>query len=202
MLKITEKIFKIDNLKLSSMFLIIEKDGLTFVDAGTAEDLDEIKRQMENAGLKFGEVTRIIITHAHMDHIGTLQALGELTDADVYVNGGDYGRIKDKVSSARLHKTNDKDKIGSAECIHIPGHTDGSMALYFEEGRVLLSGDSLFNINGLSLSPEKYCKDFSEYKKNVVKLLNYSVDILCTSHGPHISKSCNQRIKDVIESSI
>lgn len=198
MIKITEKIYKIENLKLSNVYLLKEEDGMMLVDTGTPEDFDEIKRQLENAGISLSEIAKIIITHAHMDHVGTLSALSRETGADVYVHEDDYERIKDKVSQGKLHKVKDKDKLGGLEFIHIPGHTDGTAAVYHKESKVLLSGDCLFNNNGLSLPPEGFCVDFAQFKKNVVKLLDYDVEILCTGHGPHIDKSCNQRIHDVI----
>lgn len=52
--------------------LLWDSDGATLVDTGVPGQLDMIRRQIENAGVDFESINRIIITHQDVDHIGGL----------------------------------------------------------------------------------------------------------------------------------
>ena len=202
MQKITDNIYKLERLKVSSVYLIKEEGMLTIIDTGMAGDLGAIKKEMALANAKIEKLNRIIITHAHMDNVGNLKKLSALSGAQVYVHEGDYGEIKSKVPDGKLHALKDKEQIdmlGKTEVVHVPGHTDGSIALYAKDKKILFGGDCLFNNKGLSLPPEIFNKDTALFKKSVVKLLDYDVDMLCTAHGPHIEGGCNEKIAMVIE---
>jgi glyoxylase-like metal-dependent hydrolase (beta-lactamase superfamily II) len=52
--------------------LLWDSDGTTLIDTGVPGQLDIIRRQIENAGVDFESVNRIILTHQDVDHIGGL----------------------------------------------------------------------------------------------------------------------------------
>jgi glyoxylase-like metal-dependent hydrolase (beta-lactamase superfamily II) len=105
-------------------------------------------------------VKQIVITHAHIDHIGGAGKLKRLTGAPVLLNTNDQMLLKmldvqagwcgmrppeDIVIDASI-TTGEKLKTGSlvAEVIHTPGHTEGSVCLYLESEKKLIAGDTLF----------------------------------------------------------
>src|SRR5919197_512482 len=80
-------------------------------------------------------VTAILITHAHIDHIGGAQKLKAATGAPVYMNEND----------SPLHD-GDRLRLGATEllALHTPGHTQGSVSIWIPSENKLIAGDTLF----------------------------------------------------------
>lgn len=106
-------------------------------------------------------VKQIIITHAHIDHVGGAMKLREAIGAPILVNESDYALLKmldvqaawlgmqdpGKVEVAASLGEADKVQAGSltASVLHTPGHTEGSLCLYFPAEKTLIAGDTLFS---------------------------------------------------------
>lgn len=104
--------------------------------------------------------TQIIVTHAHLDHIAGARRLSQMTGAPVYYNQLDLPlvAIMDQQAewigvgvpeTAPPHASAEegmKLQVGTlqGEVMHTPGHTEGSICLYFPQQTLLLAGDTLF----------------------------------------------------------
>jgi len=67
-------------------FFIVGEDGLTLVDSGLAKKKDTILGAVAGADRQPPDLKHILITHHHIDHIGSLAALKEATGAKCYVH--------------------------------------------------------------------------------------------------------------------
>jgi glyoxylase-like metal-dependent hydrolase (beta-lactamase superfamily II) len=125
------------------------------VDPG--DDIARILEVVKRHGLT---VKAIVITHAHIDHIGGAQKLKQATGAPVYMNPDDAElqemldvqagwlgmRPPEQVEIDAPAKDGDKLVVGATEfhVLHTPGHTQGSISLWIPSERKLVAGDTLF----------------------------------------------------------
>ncbi len=125
------------------------------VDPG--DNIDEIVAVLRKHELK---VTAIVITHAHIDHIGGAAKLKALTQAPVYMNVKDQelydhlewqaqwlGMATPKQTTIDTPaRDGDTLVLGAAtfHVLHTPGHTQGSLCLWIPEENKLVAGDTLF----------------------------------------------------------
>jgi hydroxyacylglutathione hydrolase len=121
------------------------------------DDIADILAIIEKHKLK---VRQIVITHAHIDHVGGAMKLRAATGAPILLNQNDYTLLKmldvqadwiGMQSPGKVeidHSLGEKDSVqaGSllANVIQTPGHTEGSICLYFPAERTLIAGDTLF----------------------------------------------------------
>ena len=121
------------------------------------DDIADVLALIQKHKLK---VKQIVITHAHIDHVGGAMKLRAATGAPILLNHNDYTLLKmldlqadwiGMQSPGKVeidHSLNDQDKVeaGSliAHVMHTPGHTEGSICLYFPAEQKLIAGDTLF----------------------------------------------------------
>ena len=130
------------------------REGLV-VDPG--DQVDDVLEIIERHGL---HLKAIIITHAHIDHIGGAQKLKQATGAPVYMNLNDMELQKgldrqaawlgveppEPVAIDAPARDGDRLLIGATELLvlHTPGHTQGSISLWIPAEEKLVAGDTLF----------------------------------------------------------
>jgi hydroxyacylglutathione hydrolase len=121
------------------------------------DDVEQVLGLVRKHGLT---VKQIVITHAHIDHVGGAMKLKKATSAPILLNQNDHALLKmldvqaawigmatpGEVEIDQNLRHGDKVTTGSlnAEVLHTPGHTEGSICLYFASERKLLAGDTLF----------------------------------------------------------
>lgn len=87
MREIAANVYMFAGLMVGRVYAIKDPDGLTVIDAGLPLAADRILRQVTAAGYAPADVKRILITHAHPDHVGGLPALQAATGAEVFTSG-------------------------------------------------------------------------------------------------------------------
>lgn len=129
-------------------------DKVIFVDP--ADKGQQIYKKLKEAGF---EVAAILLTHGHFDHIWGCNELREAAGVKVYAYEGEKTLCEDAVKNVsdyagRPYTVTVDEYLKDGQSLTIegmtfrviatPGHTEGSCCYYFEEDKILVSGDTLF----------------------------------------------------------
>ena len=121
------------------------------------DQIEDILQILRDAKL---QLKQIVVTHAHIDHVGGAMKLKAATGAPILMNQSDYALLKMLGMQAAwvgVHPPGDvriDEGIGdgrvlqiggiAGNVIHTPGHTEGSICLHFPQQKKLIAGDTLF----------------------------------------------------------
>ena len=171
-------------------------DGLILIDAGiNFEPIQNIEKE----GFKLADIKHCLITHGHLDHFGVCHRLKEFNkNIKFYAHELDAERIEQKLTGPfpnqfyanykyepvkvtnRITNDNEILKFGQLKfkCIHIPGHTPGSLAyvLSIEGKNIIFAGD----IPGIAINIGD--GDLYKYINSMEKILALDIDIMCEGH--------------------
>jgi len=152
-----KNLFRLTRFGMVNCFLVKEDDGLTLVDTGLAGSALGIRGAANSLG---SAIRRIVLTHAHVDHVGSVDALlrelpasefligqreSRLLTGDFILDAGENGKKLlgfPGVKSRPSRCLNDGDRVGSLQTISSPGHTPGHMAYLDIRDGSLLAGDA------------------------------------------------------------
>jgi glyoxylase-like metal-dependent hydrolase (beta-lactamase superfamily II) len=149
-------------------YLVREEDGFTLVDTLIPRSSKPILEAARSAG---APIVRIALTHAHGDHIGSLDALAAvLPGVEVVISSRDArllakdrtmdpgepdSKLRGSYPGAKTVPTSTfevGDHIGSLEVIGAPGHTPGHVAFFDRRDGTLLCGDAYSTLGGVATS--------------------------------------------------
>jgi glyoxylase-like metal-dependent hydrolase (beta-lactamase superfamily II) len=160
------------------------------------DDIESVLALVRKHKLK---IKQIVITHAHIDHIGGAMKLRAATGAPILLNQNDQALLKMMdiqaswigVASPGLiqidQSLSDADRVTAgnlgATIMHTPGHTEGSICLYFPAEQKLIAGDTLFagSIGRTDLPGGSFPKIMSSLHEKVLSLPDETVVV--PGHG-------------------
>jgi glyoxylase-like metal-dependent hydrolase (beta-lactamase superfamily II) len=190
-------------------YLVEEEDSLTLVDAALPNNVKAILQAAKQLGKP---INRIVLTHAHADHIGSLDALKELLpNVQVYISkrdarllSGDQtldsnepnvpirGALPKNVRTKPDVLLVDGDRVGSLLAVAAPGHTPGSMAFLDTRNDILIVGDAFQTRAGVAVSgqvkllfpfPAMATWDKQTSLETARRLRNLEPSLIASGHG-------------------
>lgn len=213
-------------IKGANVIVIVEKE-LTLIDTGLYGSSPRIIDFIQHLGRSPEEISLIILTHHHLDHMGGLDELRRVSPAKVALHKNDMGERRIVPSIAAKYgipltqlpstlrsvfsiRSEDIDiqleggevlkPLGGLEIIHTPGHTPGGISLFSQQNRLLIVGDALRKQRkALSLPPKMVSSDLTQALKSVKRLAQLDFNILCFGHGLPLSDDVHTKMKDLIE---
>jgi glyoxylase-like metal-dependent hydrolase (beta-lactamase superfamily II) len=161
-------LIKLTRMWVMNCYLVREDDGLTLVDTTIGGSADGILAAARAEG---APIVRILLTHAHNDHVGSLDALhAQLPEADVLITARDArflhgdksldpgepqvklrgGYPVCQTTPTRLLQPGDH--VGSLEVIASPGHTPGHASFLDTRDGTLIAGDAFQTQGGIAVA--------------------------------------------------
>jgi glyoxylase-like metal-dependent hydrolase (beta-lactamase superfamily II) len=157
---------RLNRLHFVNAYLVQEDDGLTLVDTMLPRSAKTILAAAGSLGVP---IRRIALTHAHGDHVGSLDALaGALPGVEVLISerdarllakdmsldpGEPQSKLRGSYPGAETRPTRTLapgDRVGSLEVVAAPGHTPGHVAFLDTRDRTLLCGDAYSTLGGVA----------------------------------------------------
>lgn len=209
-------------------YLWADDDGLTLIDTGVAGSAKVIEAAVHGLGYDRRDIRRIVVTHAHDDHIGSVADVAAWNSATVVahrleaaVMRGEqrspapviteeerpfYERIVPGVPAAPVpqdvdREVTDGDVIdfgGGAEVVGMPGHTPGSIAIYLPGPRVLFTGDSVASVNGQAMLGV-FNVDRAAAIASFRGVVRRDVDVACFGHGDPLLGDAGTTLRDIAD---
>ena len=182
--------------------LFFDGDKATLVDSGYVTHAEQTVELVHNA-LAGRQLTRLLNTHSHSDHIGGNAALKEAFDCEIIVPAGLHAVIAEWDKDAlllsplgqqsarfqhdRLIGANDEVEMGGLnwQALAVPGHDMEALAYYNPEKRILISGDALWE-NGFGvIFPELLgeADGLTSTQETLEMLSRLPIDMVIPGHG-------------------
>lgn len=207
------------------VFALVD-DGVTLIDAGAPGSAPIVLRQLRALGHQPRDVTRIILTHYHIDHRGAARELREATGARVYVHASEAPYLRGQISypnpfqsPARsflfepLHRAlrgrpigveevldgQIIDTMGGLRVLHSPGHTRGSITLLLPRQGVLFSGDTMgFRRRTLETPEANLSEDPELAKTSLERLAAIDLETICFSHFEPLHEGAKTALQTLV----
>ena len=204
----------------SKAHLIVE-DEITLIDAGHRGSGRMVRRYLERIGRSERDITRIVCTHGHPDHIGGVAEIAAASGASIHMHPSDAERLRIGFREVLASRTPGPilafltrpvrdprpllhgdvlPALGGLHVVHTPGHTPGSICLYAPSSRVLFSGDVLQLRRGRHAPPHQvFSDDLAEARRSVSRLAELDIETICFAHYPPLRGGASAALRDLAE---
>lgn len=225
MKEIIPGIYTFSGLIVGRVYAIEDPDGFTLVDASVKVAAARIVDQLRGAGREPGDVKRILITHAHPDHVGALPELQRLTGAEVICSElerpitegkvaiGMISPYKEILETRRIkppdtvlpgtpvdRTVNEGDVLdevlGGLHVLITPGHALGHVTYWQPERRIAFCGDVIMNLAGLTLPFAPFTPDMDENRRSVRRVASLEPEVLLFGHGKPLLENTARRVQE------
>ena len=177
---------------------LITGDEPVLIDCGGSEGYPALKRNLRRLGCEPGDVSRVMATHGHWDHLSAMAQMREESDARLFVHAADREQVEtgdpDLTASFLYDRPFPPAKVNGLledgdvfpaggyrfHVIHTPGHSPGSVSFWaeIEESRVLIAGDALWG----GFHP-RIRSNLDDWSISLDRLLAMDFDVMTFGHG-------------------
>jgi glyoxylase-like metal-dependent hydrolase (beta-lactamase superfamily II) len=203
---------------LGALGYLVCEERLTLVDAGLPGSGPLFGRYVAGLGRSLDELTRIVCTHGHPDHVGGVRELAG-DSVEVLMHQADFDGLRVTLGEAVRRPTRGRlfaylartpaqivpagdgnvlPVLGGLEVIHTPGHTPGSICLYAARDRLLFVGDVLTCKRGrVSYASRIFSDDIRTARASMQRLAELDVETIIFGHDPPWRDDANGVLREL-----
>ncbi len=215
----------VDGIFDAKVYLWLEGDRVVLIDAATPHRETAILRYLALLGYQPQAIAEIWLTHAHLDHMGSAEAIKQRSGARVVTHRADVplaeGKVQGAMASPRApallrsllvlfgrilgfqpvqvdRAVEDGDWLGEWQVVHVPGHTPGSVCFFHPRRRIALVGDAINNRRGrLGPPPSLFSDDLAQAYASIEKIARLDFEVCCVGHGAPVTENARQRVQEL-----
>jgi glyoxylase-like metal-dependent hydrolase (beta-lactamase superfamily II) len=205
-----------------NVYLVEAGDGVVLVDTGFPGELPAVLDALRSVGRDPAELLRIVVTHAHPDHVGSAGEIAARTGVPVEMHPAEADLVRrgetkrtlrpfpglGRTAPARMMRPFPIDPLDARASLHdgelvpgtddllvvaAPGHAAGQVALLWQRhGGVLLAADAVLNVGGLGLP--LVVEDAEAAVRSVRRLAALEFEVAVFGHGPPIMEAAAEAL--------
>ena len=188
-------------------YLIVDGDEIHVIDGGFIGGISRIQRALNEMGKTFANVSSIIISHGHLDHLLNVAQLQELTHSNVYAPQADRDHIEGRHRYRSLAKVcgwleavgrwllpyqapqidhwfKEGDDLMGLKVVSLPGHTSGHSGFLLEEEKLLLANDLFAHLfSRPSIPPWIFNNNHERAKESIRKAADLELKGIYLNHA-------------------
>lgn len=158
-------------------------------------------------------VKKILITHLHRDHVGSLAAMAKATRARTFAHwietayiagdpkydGPGMPPAEPFVVDERIKDGDQLDIAGGLVAYHTPGHTPGSTSYYLPARKVLFCGDLFMGMPDLAMTHKDYTHHMPTAQISARRVSGLDIDAILNHHGGPWPKGAGAALKSLVQ---
>jgi len=187
---------------------LLVDDRLILVDTSVQDTASDVLAYLDRIKRKPKDVSTIIITHTHPDHVSGLAVMKDKSGAKVAAHRIEADYISRRKTypgppGPQRHKPvnidvllEDKQRFEEMLVLHTPGHTPGSISLLDERRKLLIAGDAVRNEEGgLGPMEDVYNIDPRMHRQSIKRLTELDFETLIVGHGRAVASGASAALK-------
>lgn len=214
----------VDNSIGCNTYVIID-NGITLVDTGLRGNEKNIYGCIRKLGYTPNDIKRIIVTHAHLDHINCLHRLKGDSGAQVLAPAGEmdmiegrkplraaggglfglifsllriYYKYKPVKVEVNLGDGDNIDVLGGLKVVMLSGHSEGNIGLYSQQHSLVFSSDTIRVLEGKLAAPNpKFTADMASAIAAIKRLSELNFNIMLPGHGKPIMSGASEKVREL-----
>jgi len=169
-------------------FVVAGPLGIVLIDTGTPGSNEAIGAALDRLGAGWRDVSDIVLTHRHFDHVGGLAELKEAASwARLWAGAEDAPAIQSDDARA-IRSIQEGDRVGDLQVFDTPGHTAGHISLLHGAASVLFIGDLVGSMDGeLNLGPPAFTADPELSRQSLRRMVDLEPHRILFSHGDEVA---------------
>jgi glyoxylase-like metal-dependent hydrolase (beta-lactamase superfamily II) len=222
-LRESDNLYRLTQLGSVNCFLVREPEGFTLVDTGLPGSGKHVVQAAHNLG---STIHTIVLTHAHFDHVGSVDEIVSMVPDPQFLAGARESRFLSgdltllpnesggrlfgfsKVSAIPTRLLIAGDKIGSLTVVNSPGHTPGHISLFDSRDDSLIAGDAYVTQTGVIAAgvfkalfpfPALFSWNGTLAAESAAALLSLRPSLLAVGHGASVKSPVEEMDRAVKE---